>query len=60
MKIIDYGSAFVLFYEHDICMKTGLKKTKTSPKQSSFLRPIILGDPGALAGRDDRMCVANV
>ena len=38
--IIDYGSAFVLhvFYKHDTCTKTRLKKTKTSPKESNFLR----------------------
>ena len=36
--IIDYGSAFVLFYEQDICTKTRLKETKTSPKESSFLQ----------------------
>ena len=28
----------VLFYEQDICAKTRLKETKTSPKESSFLR----------------------
>jgi len=48
VKIIDYGSAFVLFidsptyvlfYEHDICTRTRLKETKTSPKESSSLRP---------------------
>ena len=37
--IVYYGSAFVLFYEHDICTKTRLKETKTSPKKSSFQRP---------------------
>ena len=39
VKIIDYGYAFVLFYEHDICTETRLKETKTSPKKSSFQRP---------------------
>ena len=48
VKIIDYGSAFVLFidsptyvlfYEHDICTRTRLKETKTSPKESSSSRP---------------------
>ena len=48
VKIIDYGSEFVLFidsptyvlfYEHDICTRTRLKETKTSPKESSSLRP---------------------
>ena len=33
--IIDYGFAFVLFYDHHICTKTRLQKTKTSPKESS-------------------------
>ena len=31
--IIDYESAFVLFYEHDICTNTRLKETKASPKE---------------------------
>ena len=31
--IIDYGFAFVLFYEHDICTNTRLKETKASPKE---------------------------
>ena len=48
VKIIDYGSAFglfivshtyVLFYELDICTKTRLNETKTSPKEFSSLRP---------------------
>ena len=47
-KIIGYGSAFalfidsptyVLFYEHDICTRTRLKETKTSPKESNSSRP---------------------
>ena len=37
--IIDYGSAFVLFYEHDICTKKRLKETKASPRESTLLRP---------------------
>ena len=48
VKIIDYGSAFVvfidsptfvLFHEHDICTRMRLKETKASPKESSSSRP---------------------
>ena len=37
--IIAYGSAFVLFHEHDVRTKTRLNETRTSPKESSLVRP---------------------
>ena len=37
--IIDHETAFVLFYEHDKCTKIRRKETRTSLKESSFLRP---------------------
>ena len=38
--IIDYGSVFVLFYEHDICMKTRLKPKGNKNESKAVQFPV--------------------